>query len=111
MELPPKIYKHLIRPDWYNKKFVANVLKDFKFGDKKVLDFGCGTGSNCFLCNPDNYLGVDPDKKRIEYAINNNPEYHFEVLNEKINTSANFFDIILIIAVLHHIQDNKLINI
>lgn len=88
---------------------IINILKEnYNFNGKKVLDFGCGTGSNCFLSTPENYLGVDINKKRIEYAKNKYPGYQFEVLKNINYFPDNSFDIILNIAVLHHIPDKKL---
>ncbi len=110
MELSPKLYNWLVRPDWYNTNFTINILKDYNFEDKKILDFGCGTGSNCFLSTPENYLGVDINENRIKYAREKYPGYHFETLNN-YHLPTNSFDIILIIAVLHHIPDNKINSI
>lgn len=109
MDLSPRLYHWLIRPEWYNKKYSKKILlKKFNFTNKKVLDFGCGIGSNSFLIKPENYLGIDPDKKRIRYARKMNPGYRFDVLNEELNLPENTFDIILIIAVLHHIPTEKM---
>lgn len=109
MELSPRIYNWLVRPGWYNKKFTKKVLKNkYIFDDKMILDFGCGIGSNCFLFKPGNYLGVDINKRRIEYAKYINPRYNFELLDNKIKSSKNSIDIILLIAVLHHIPDSNI---
>ncbi|MTI59349.1 MAG: class I SAM-dependent methyltransferase [Firmicutes bacterium] len=112
MELSPRLYNWLVRPTRYNKKFTLKVFQNkFEFKHKKVLDFGCGIGSNCFISKPHSYLGVDIDKKRINYAKYINPEYRFEIFDGKINTLDNSIDIILIIAVLHHISNEKITTI
>ncbi len=113
MELSPSIYNNLLRPNWYNKKFIVNALKrKYIFTNKKVLDFGCGTGSNCFLCKPKNYLGIDISQKRINYAKYSYPEYQFDIYNnDKINTADNSIDLILLIAVLHHIHSKHIEDI
>jgi len=33
-----------------------------------ILDYGCGTGKYCLFFDPERYLGVDIDKKRIKTA-------------------------------------------
>jgi SAM-dependent methyltransferase len=80
------------------------VRKHFDLKDKKVLDFGAGTGANCSLSEPDYYYGIDPDERRVVYARRLYPEYRFDVFSgNKIPADNNSFDVILIIAVLHHI--------
>lgn len=113
MKLPPKLYHWFIRPKWLAKLYISNVIKrNFSLTDKAVLDFGCGTGSNCLMFNPDNYLGVDINSKRIEYARNLYPEYHFQVLEgNSLNIINDSFDYILIVAVLHHIPSENLSDI
>ncbi|MEJ6949773.1 class I SAM-dependent methyltransferase [Natronospora cellulosivora (SeqCode)] len=107
MELSPKLYQWIVRPDWYNKRFTNNVLNKENIYHKKVLDFGCGVGSNSFLCKAENYLGIDTDKNRIKQAKRNYPDYNFANV-EKVELNENSFDLILIIAVLHHIPSDEL---
>ncbi|MFW6016709.1 MAG: class I SAM-dependent methyltransferase [bacterium] len=107
MDLSPKIYQWIVRPNWYNRYFTHNVLAKENIYHKRVLDFGCGVGSNCFLIKAENYLGVDIDKDRIEHARKQNPDYHFEIM-KNVNFKKNSFEIILIIAVLHHIPNSEI---
>jgi SAM-dependent methyltransferase len=80
------------------------VRKHFDLKDKKVLDFGAGTGANCSLSEPDYYYGIDPDERRVVYARRLYPEYRVDVFSgNKIPADNNSFDVILFIAVLHHI--------
>lgn len=77
--------------------------------NKKILDFGCGTGNNCSIFNSSNYLGVDIDKGRIKYAQKLNPKYAFMLVGTKLSEIENSsFDIIFISAVLHHIPNSKI---
>ncbi|WP_197089588.1 class I SAM-dependent methyltransferase [Bacillus sp. SA1-12] len=77
--------------------------------DKKVLDFGSGTGANCTLCTPSHYVGIDPDLKRINFAKQKYAPYQFEVfLGNELPADDNSFDFILIIAVLHHIPPESI---
>ncbi|MFJ5760333.1 class I SAM-dependent methyltransferase [Neobacillus sp. NPDC093182] len=105
MQLSPRIYHSLIRPKWLTKIYIQNNIEQhFNFTDKKVLDFGAGTGANCTLCSPDYYFGIDPDSYRIEYAKRLYTQYRFEAFKgNELPAENNSFDYILIIAVLHHI--------
>ncbi|MCX7921900.1 MAG: class I SAM-dependent methyltransferase [Clostridia bacterium] len=110
MELSPKLYKWFVRPEWFSKVFVRNIIEDrFDFENKAVLDFGCGIGSSSFMFEPNNYIGIDCDSKRIRYAKRQHPEYTFEVSNGYgIPLPEGTIDYILIISVLHHIPKDKL---
>ncbi len=113
MELSPRLYHWFVRPKWFTKLYMNTKLKtlfrDYDFNDKFVLDFGCGIGSNCSLFNPESYIGVDYDKKRIEYANYLYGKYNFNVLNSpKLSFLDNSIDYIFIMAVLHHISSNNL---
>jgi ubiquinone/menaquinone biosynthesis C-methylase UbiE len=105
LSLSPTTYHTLVRPKWFTKKYIQNHIEQFfDFTDKKVLDFGAGTGANCTLSSPSDYFGIDPDHGRIAFAKRRYPEYRFEVFSgEKIPADDHSFDYVLIIAVLHHI--------
>ncbi|WP_100406428.1 class I SAM-dependent methyltransferase [Bacillus solitudinis] len=105
MQLSPKIYHSFIRPKWTTEKYIHNHIRQhFNFTNKKILDFGAGTGANCTLCSPSYYLGLDPDSHRINFAKGMYPHYQFEVFTgNELPVDDNSFDFILIIAVLHHI--------
>lgn len=113
MELSPRLYHWFVRPQWFTKLYINNTIKsllvDFDFHDKIVLDFGCGIGSSSFMFNPNNYIGIDYDFKRIDYARHLYPNYKFKVLQGNILPFFNkCIDYILIIAVLHHISSQEL---
>lgn len=110
MELSPILYHCFVRPRWLTKLYIDNIIKsNFDFYNKTVLDFGCGIGSSSSMFTPTNYLGIDPDPKRVDYARHLYPEHRFDVLQEKrlpvVNKSVDY---ILIIAVLHHIPSEEL---
>lgn len=84
------------------------INKHISFSNKMVLDFGAGTGANCTLTKPEHYIGIDPDSKRINFAKALYPEYQFSVLHSDIlPLEDHSIDIILIVAVLHHIPPQK----
>lgn len=81
------------------------------FEDKRILDFGCGVGSLSFMFDPSYYLGLDHDEKRIEFARRLHPRYKFLVTrDDRLFLQDRSIDYILVIAVLHHIPDNKVLQ-
>lgn len=110
MELSPGLYKWFVRPGWFSDTYINNTLKnEFDFKNKKVLDFGCGIGSGCSIFDPNNYLGIDCDQKRIFYARNFYPTHNFAVVKDcRIPVLKDSIDYILVISVLHHIPKDEL---
>ena len=76
----------------------------------KVLDFGCGTGSNSKLFHPKDYIGSEVDSSRVESSSKKYPKYKFEKiptinsLKDKLPWADNSFDIIFVSLCLHHIS-------
>lgn len=71
----------------------------------KVLDMGCGTGILSPLFSESHYIGIDIDKKLIDFAQKKYP-YAFKVMSgEKILFPKNSFDLIIVIGVIHHLND------
>lgn len=110
MEISPKLYHLFVRPKWFSKIYIGNIISsNFNFNDKIVLDFGCGIGSSCFMFDSSSYLGIDCDSKRINYAKRLYPDYNFDVLQDNhIQVNDNSVDYILIVSVLHHISSKML---
>lgn len=110
MYLSPRLYHRFVRPQWSTQKYIHDHIRSMvSLKNRNVLDFGCGTGANCSICYAGNYYGVDPDAQRIEFAKELHPDYDFMVFDEKhIPLADQAIDLILIIAVLHHIPDDKI---
>lgn len=108
MHLSPYWYEKIIRPRFFVVKYIQTVLEtSFDFHNKKVLDFGCGTGSNSFIFDPEYYLGVDIDTERIDLARQLHPRYSFQYLEDgKIAVADQSFDMIAVLATIHHISDD-----
>lgn len=74
-------------------------------GNKKVLDIGCGTGAFARLFDKNNYCGIDIFPEYIKYA-KKNTSHNFEVMDAiSLKFPDAHFDRALIMAVLHHLND------
>ncbi len=106
MELSPRLYHWLVRPPSWTKRYIHNVInRHFDLGNKVVLDFGSGVGSNCLLSAPDKYMGLERCPRRVSFASRMYPEYRFyRFEGGELPAPSMFFDYILIVAVLHHIS-------
>ncbi|MBW5446931.1 methyltransferase domain-containing protein [Cohnella sp. CFH 77786] len=110
MHLSPRLYHRIVRPRWFTKKFIHDPISSrVDLQNKSVLDFGCGTGANCGICDPDRYVGIDPDAGRIRFAQTLYPRHTFKVFDGKrIPLPDGAVDHIFIVAVLHHIPDGPI---
>ena len=75
----------------------------------KILDLGCGPGTNSTLFQPSDYLGIDISEKYINSARKANPAYKFESFNF-LELSSDFnekFDIIIMAGLIHHLSDEQ----
>jgi SAM-dependent methyltransferase len=68
----------------------------------RVLDVGCGSGTLADLVDPDEYLGVDRDKKSIERALRTHPQHKF---SSTLPPPQEDFDTIVALAVIEHVQN------
>jgi len=72
----------------------------------KVLDIGCGTGEFFSCFDSAGYIGIDIFAAYIAYAQRKN-QGNFQVMDAtSIQFPDNSFDFILIMAILHHLDDN-----
>lgn len=71
----------------------------------RVLDIGCGPGTNAFLFAAENYVGVDLNPRYIRYA-RSKFSGRFEVWDvTKPGPNLGKFDTVLINSVFHHLSD------
>ena len=106
----PSLYQHFHR-FFSRRKFL--YLQRY-LGDRtsavpvKVLDLGCGPGTNSFLFSDKNkydYLGLDFNEKYIRWA---RQLYDLNFLCAdvtKLAKSGSAYDLILINSVMHHLSD------
>ena len=79
---------------------------------RKILDLGCGPGTNTQYFKALDYLGIDICEPYIKKAASDYPDYQFYCgnflnLGDEYNNS---FDIILMSGLLHHLPDNIVIQ-
>ena len=76
--------------------------------EKKVLDIGCGHGSNAFiLAQKGSYVtALDIDEERLSVARNLNNHENINFINTDLNKLANKkFQLVTLLDVLEHIQN------
>lgn len=74
----------------------------------RVLDLGCGTGelAPSFLRAGYNYVGIDIEPERMEYARKTHRPGRFHVMDASaLKYPDGYFDQILVTGVLHHLPD------
>lgn len=85
------------------KKIINKEIKAKKNID--VLDVGCGTGIISPLFSQSNYIGIDIDRRLIDFA-KRKYRYSFQVMSsEEISFPKNSFDLVLVVGVIHHLSD------
>jgi ubiquinone/menaquinone biosynthesis C-methylase UbiE len=99
---------------------ILSTIKPFlkQYQPTSILDFGCGPGIMSVFFN-NNYVGVDIDKTRIQYAQKMYPDKTFKQIgflsNDEKNTVIpypnNYFDIILLNDCVHHISNREMSDI
>ncbi len=101
-----------IKPIKYNlrgrSKFAYNWI-DYKVKD--ILDVGCASGyfTVHFKDKAKNVYGVDVKKDLIDEAKNKYKEINFKLIkSEKLPFKDNMFDVILLLDVLEHVNNDKL---
>jgi SAM-dependent methyltransferase len=74
-----------------------------------ILDLGCSTGvAGEGICDltTQKYIGIDLDQKYIDFAKKRNPNVDYRVMDgRELEFPDKFFDIIMFVGVLHHMDD------
>lgn len=73
----------------------------------RVIDLGCGPGTNAGIFSPAQYVGVDISVEYIEYARSHYP-HQFEVWDiTKPGPELGTFDLAFVNSVFHHLSDEE----
>ncbi len=94
----------------FNFIFIEKILKK-EINDRskkiKILDIGCGSGEISRFFNNLDYIGIDVNPDYIEFARKIYKK-NFELMNaQKLRFKKRYFDYVVIIGVLHHIDDKN----
>ena len=74
----------------------------------RVIDVGCGPGTNAAIFAPTGYVGVDLSAEYIASARERYPHHQFEVWDiTKPGPDLGTFDLALINSVFHHLSDDE----
>ena len=104
-------YRNIVVPLQGNKTF--NFVDEHYSKGMKVLDFGCGTGSNSKLFHSEDYIGSEVDMSRVEISKEKYPGYKFEKIpiisspKNMLPWKDNSFDMIFVSLCLHHINSKS----
>lgn len=94
-----------------NYDVVKNEFQKYlKSKNKKILEVGCSTGNlarQIIDMENNSYYGIDISQKYIDIATQSSLKGTFLQMDaRKLNFDNEFFDIIMLSSVLHHIDDN-----
>ena len=94
----------------FNFIYIEKILKkeiNNRSKKIKILDIGCGSGEISRFFNNLDYIEIDVNPDYIEFARKIYKK-NFEVMNaQKLRFKKRYFDYVVIIGVLHHIDDKN----
>lgn len=76
--------------------------------EDRVIDVGCGPGTNAGVFEPRGYVGADLSPQYIDSARERYPQHQFEVWDiTKPGPDLGTFDLALVNSVFHHLSDSE----
>ncbi|MEK6834702.1 MAG: methyltransferase domain-containing protein [Nanoarchaeota archaeon] len=102
-------FRNLVHNNFKDEK---SIIKRYFNYNKLTLDFGCGAGQFAPLFTQKSYYGIDTDKKYINFC-KNNYKGRFSIIKTSppYDFKRDYFNQILVSAVIHHLDDKKFIEI
>ncbi len=104
------LFVYLIKIIELNFIFIEKILKK-EINDRskkiKILDIGCGSGEISRFFNDLDYIGIDVNPDYIEFARKIYKKNFEEMNAQKLRFKKRYFDYVVIIGVLHHIDDKN----
>jgi ubiquinone/menaquinone biosynthesis C-methylase UbiE len=98
--------KDLYTPGPPHKQFSQKMVELVqKYGGKRVLDVGCGHGTNCIELNKRGFqcVGIEANEKYAKEAQKYIEAYHMRA--EKLEFPDKSFDTVIMLEVLEHLED------
>lgn len=95
------------------KQKLAPFLANSSIGpNDRIIDVGCGPGTNAGIFEPKGYVGVDLSPEYVDSARDRYPEHQFEVWDiTKPGPDLGTFDLALINSVFHHLSDAETVTV
>ena len=103
----PAVYRAWQAP--FVKQKLAPFLANSSIGlEDRVIDVGCGPGTNAIAFEPRGYVGVDLSPEYVSAARLRHPGHRFEVWDiTQPGPDVGQFDLALINSVFHHLSDTE----
>ena len=107
----PAVYRAWQAP--FVRQKLAPFLANSSIGpDSRVIDVGCGPGTNATAFAPRGYVGADLSPEYIASARDRYPEHQFEVWDiTKPAPNLGSFNVALINSVFHHLSDEETVAV
>jgi ubiquinone/menaquinone biosynthesis C-methylase UbiE len=105
--------RRLIEADYVSlKRAIKNEFsleggKEEGSAGERILDVPCGTGEFSMLFPSDSYHGLDISKQYIDYARKKYDKKYFCRDARKTGFGPHYFDKILMLGFLHHLDDSE----
>lgn len=107
----PAVYRAWQAP--FVKQKLAPFLANSSIGpDDRVIDIGCGPGTNAGVFEPKGYVGADLSPEYVDSARDRFPQHQFEVWDiTKPGPDLGTFDVALVNSVFHHLSDAETVTV
>ena len=105
----PAVY-HLWQAPFVRAKFAPILQHNDLARVKRVLDIGCGPGTNCKHFRHAHYTGIDVNPGYISYARRRHA-MDFQVRDATTDVPDGRYDFVLLNSLLHHLDDQAALRV